>query len=652
MAGEGDPMELTPSVEKSKELQPAELANESTAPIVQQLQQQPGTPEPATGSKRSRDEEGEADDGEHKDITIAGDVGYAERAAKRVKTEDPPKAEEPSGVEAGEILSPKDEEGEKDMGPPSPASERSPLPAVPQAPRHETQYAEQTNDQADEGPEPGELEEGEVLSGGESASVEPTPNGKTLKPPRDLYATSAPTSPYVPLQSPMGDQSRPHDSARTYSGCSHVSDYEGDTKIGEGTFGIVTIAKHKHKPGKFFALKEIQMHDAKEGIPITALREIKILKSLSHPNVINLCEMAYSEGNKQQKTNGKIFMVFPYMDHDLTGLLDNRNIQLTPAQIKSFMKQILEGTAYLHRSNILHRDMKSANILVGNDGTLKLADFGLARTWLRQAQQRLTPTVVTRWYRPPELFFNEKNEHYTEAVDMWGVGCVFGEMWKRRPILAAEEHDQLDKILELVGTPTDQNWPNWRNHELFKGPAALSFKPRPSTLHERFPEHHYDRQTVSLLERLLQLNPATRLSAEQALNHEYFRTEPEAAVVGSPAFTDCKWTSSHELAVRANAKDTRDRPAHHDAFKDKNGRILPRRAIQPKGDRSGRNQSGSGGGGRNNGSNVDRYVPSYDSRDNDRDRDRDGDHWRPDSRPANRGGPQTHPLPPKPSPSK
>ncbi|KAJ3035650.1 serine/threonine protein kinase, CMGC, CDC2/CDK sub [Rhizophlyctis rosea] len=427
--------------------------------------------------------------------------------------------------------------------PRSPASEHSPLPTIPQAPQHETQYIRRPIDSQDNGQEEGELEEGE-LEGDDANGVESKAGPaesvarRSLKPkgsPGHNGPMSAPSSPYVPLRSPMEDRVKPRMESMTlkFTGCSPISEYEEKAKVGEGTFGIVKIAYHKHTGDKC-ALKQILMHNEKEGMPITALREIKLLKKLRHPNIVTLKEMAYSEGNRQAKQQGRLYMVFEYMDHDLTGLLDNPQVTFKPEHVKCYMKQLLEGTSYLHKNGILHRDMKSANILVDNKGHLKLADFGLARSWDKDAPNvRLTPTVVTRWYRPPELFM--LTDKYTETIDMWGVGCVFGEILKRRPILAAEESEQLEKIFELMGTPNDTNWPGWRDYPLFSGPAAPSYAPRPSSLHMKFPSHHYDPQTVSLLEALLRLDPKQRISAEAALKHDYFLTEPEAAIPGTSA---------------------------------------------------------------------------------------------------------------------
>jgi serine/threonine-protein kinase BUR1 len=127
-----------------------------------------------------------------------------------------------------------------------------------------------------------------------------------------------------------------------------------------------------------------------------------------------------------------MYMVTPYMDHDLSGLLENPNVQFTEPQIKCYMLQLLEGTRYLHDNHILHRDMKAANLLINNKGILQIADFGLARHYDEpvpragsgggEARRDYTTLVVTRWYRPPELLMHLRK--YTTAIDLWGVGYV------------------------------------------------------------------------------------------------------------------------------------------------------------------------------------------------------------------------------------
>jgi serine/threonine-protein kinase BUR1 len=274
-------------------------------------------------------------------------------------------------------------------------------------------------------------------------------------------------------------------SPRHFQGCSLVGNYELEKKIGEGTFGEVSLARHKVSK-KRVALKRILVHNEREGMPITALREIRILKRLKHPNVIRLMEMAIQPKTKER---GVVFMVFPYMHHDLDGILQNPLITLTPPQIKSYMQQMLLGLEHLHYHHILHRDIKSSNILIDNRGKVKIADFGLARPFVDQPQD-YTNMVVTRWYRAPELLMG--STRYTAAIDIWAIGCVFGEMLKRRAIFPGKsDMEQLDLIWTLCGTP-DQSWKDKSYLELpmFRDGTIQDYQgetSRKKTLGEKFP---------------------------------------------------------------------------------------------------------------------------------------------------------------------
>ncbi|CAK7264040.1 serine/threonine protein kinase, CMGC, CDC2/CDK sub [Sporothrix epigloea] len=245
-----------------------------------------------------------------------------------------------------------------------------------------------------------------------------------------------------------------------------------------------------------------------------------------------------------------MYMVMPYMDHDLSGLLDNPSVRFTEPQIKCYLLQLLEGLRYLHDSHILHRDMKAANLLINNHGILQIADFGLARHYDGEVpmtghgggegQREYTSLVVTRWYRPPELLLQLKR--YTTAIDVWGVGCVFGEMLTGKPILAgSSDAHQLDIIWELCGSPTEDNMPGWKT---LPGAEGLQPRFRPGNTSTRFSK--YGPAAVSLLTQLLKLDWRARTNAMDALQHPYFRTAPLPAQPGDiPVFEE-----SHELDRR------------------------------------------------------------------------------------------------------
>ncbi|KZT00647.1 Pkinase-domain-containing protein [Laetiporus sulphureus 93-53] len=336
---------------------------------------------------------------------------------------------------------------------------------------------------------------------------------------------------------------------RTFVGCGRQEDYNVLTKLGEGTFGEVHKAVHRTK-GNAVALKRILMHNEKEGMPVTALREIKILKALHHPCIVDILDM-FVVKSQDKHTPLSVYMVFPYMDHDLAGLLENERVKLSPSQIKLYMKQLLEGTAYMHRNHILHRDMKAANLLISNEGTLKIADFGLARAFdpsivqhkedFRGKERKYTNCVVTRWYRPPELLLGARQ--YGGEVDMWGIGCVLGEMFWRKPILpGASDLDQLDKIWRLCGTPTQYTWPGYDALPGCEG--VKKFAPYPRQLRNLY--EAIGPETVDLLDKLLTCNPRERITAEQALDHDYFWTDPLPA---DPK-TLPRYEASHEFDKR------------------------------------------------------------------------------------------------------
>ena len=161
--------------------------------------------------------------------------------------------------------------------------------------------------------------------------------------------------------------------------CAEVTKYEKQAKIGQGTFGEVFKARDKKSKSKIVALKKVLMENEKEGFPITALREIKILQLLRHENIVNLIEICRTKATQFNKHKSTFYLVFDFCEHDLAGLLSNFNVKFNLGEIKKVMQQLLNGLYYIHSNKIIHRDMKAANVLITKQGILKLADFGLAR---------------------------------------------------------------------------------------------------------------------------------------------------------------------------------------------------------------------------------------------------------------------------------
>lgn len=195
--------------------------------------------------------------------------------------------------------------------------------------------------------------------------------------------------------------------------------------------------------GEIVALKRVRMDQEKDGIPISGLREIQVLKACNHRNIVRLNEVLV--GNSLDS----IFISMEYCEQDLASLLDNMTKAFSESQTKCIMLQLVEGLHYLHNHFIIHRDLKVSNLLLTDRGCIKIADFGLARLFSR-TERKMSPNVVTLWYRAPELLFGAKN--YTTAIDMWSAGCILGELLLHKPLLPGRsEIQQIEMIIDLLG---------------------------------------------------------------------------------------------------------------------------------------------------------------------------------------------------------
>lgn len=286
-----------------------------------------------------------------------------------------------------------------------------------------------------------------------------------------------------------------------------------ESVVGSGTYGKVFKAIHVYTK-QLAALKKIRMEGEKDGFPVTAVREIKLLQSLKHDNVVCLQEVMVE--------NNDCFMVFEYLSHDLTGLLNHPTFKLEHAHKKHLAKQLFDGLSYLHRRGVLHRDIKAANILVSNTGQLKLADFGLARFFSKHGKPDYTNRVITIWYRPPELLLGETQ--YGPAVDIWSAACVMVEIFTRHAIFPGDggEINQLDKIYNVLGTPTLSEWPGLADMAWFH-----LLRPTEKRANA-FAEKYQDRLSPSafeLLQAMFQYDPLKRPTAGDVLEHPYFTTE-------------------------------------------------------------------------------------------------------------------------------
>ncbi|GBE61481.1 cell-cycle-associated kinase CDK [Babesia ovata] len=306
--------------------------------------------------------------------------------------------------------------------------------------------------------------------------------------------------------------------------CRNVDIYKCLNKISEGTYGSVYRALDT-QTGEIVALKHIKFHEAhwKEGFPISYLREISILLELRHPNILSVKEVV-TNGRKDQ-----YYMVMEYVEHELKSLLHERKPDFTLSERKCLLHQLLLGVAYIHEHWVLHRDLKTTNILYNNRGVLKICDFGMARKF-GQPIKNYTQNVVTHWYRAPELFLGQ--EKYTEAVDMWSVGCIFAEIISGKPLFTGvNDADTLDKIFRCCGSPTKDNWPDFTKLPLVRDGRfpITSYKPNFhafSKTNMGANEGCYMTELgMDLLMKMLTLDPSKRISAKEALNHPYLTTE-------------------------------------------------------------------------------------------------------------------------------
>eukprot|EP00747_Dinoflagellata_sp_TGD_P034204 gnl/TRDRNA2_/TRDRNA2_137122_c1_seq1.p1 gnl/TRDRNA2_/TRDRNA2_137122_c1~~gnl/TRDRNA2_/TRDRNA2_137122_c1_seq1.p1 ORF type:complete len:246 (+),score=42.19 gnl/TRDRNA2_/TRDRNA2_137122_c1_seq1:1-738(+) len=231
---------------------------------------------------------------------------------------------------------------------------------------------------------------------------------------------------------------------------------------------------------------------------------------LEHPNIVKLRDVLHAERN--------LTLVFEFIDQDLKMLIERKGGRgLEHRQTMSLLQQLLRGIAYCHQHLVLHRDLKPQNLLISKDGVLKLCDFGLARTSASPVRS-YTNAVITLWYRPPDVLMGSR--HYAQTVDIWSIGCIFGEMANGRPVFCGStDADQLEKIFRKIGGSVSAGWPaavqlpGWNSRF-----DRIELQQQP--LERLVPS--MERTGIALLKQMLVYNPERRISAMAALEHEYF----------------------------------------------------------------------------------------------------------------------------------
>lgn len=297
--------------------------------------------------------------------------------------------------------------------------------------------------------------------------------------------------------------------------------YVKGPKVGSGQYADVFSAHLVSDPKKLVAIKKIKIGEefAQWGISHDSLREIRFLQELSHPNIIRLHSVF---STKNQNLN----LVLEYLPQgDLLKLIQDKvNIQYGPSDIKAWMVMMCRAVWFCHQNFVLHRDIKPNNLLIAANGQIKLADFGLARGFA-DPYVPMTYNTITSWYRPPELFYQAN--HYSGAVDVWSMACVFAELVTRSPYLPGEtDIGMVGKICANLGTPTESNWPGVSKLRGYIPAEKADVIPEPTSEEWEVRFRTIGPVGAQLLRKMFTLNPTGRLTATEILAHEWWTTAP------------------------------------------------------------------------------------------------------------------------------
>lgn len=295
------------------------------------------------------------------------------------------------------------------------------------------------------------------------------------------------------------------------------SRYRIEEVIGKGSYGVVCSAYDTHT-GEKVAIKKINDIFEHVSDATRILREIKLLRLLRHPDIVEIKHILLPPSRREFKD---IYVVFELMESDLHQVI-KANDDLTPEHYQFFLYQLLRGLKYIHTANVFHRDLKPKNILANADCKLKICDFGLARVAFNDTPTAIfwTDYVATRWYRAPELcgsFFSK----YTPAIDIWSIGCIFAELLTGKPLFPGKNVvHQLDLMTDMLGTPSAEAVARVRNEKARRYLSSMR-KKKPIPFSHKFP--NADPLALRLLERMLAFEPKDRPSAEEALADPYFK---------------------------------------------------------------------------------------------------------------------------------
>ncbi|KAG9158648.1 hypothetical protein Leryth_022002 [Lithospermum erythrorhizon] len=368
-------------------------------------------------------------------------------------------------------------------------------------------------------------------------------------------------------------------------------------QVGQGTYSSVYRARDLTN-NKIVAMKKVKFVNMDPESVRFMAREISILRQLDHPNVIKL------EAIVTSRISETLYLVFEYMEHDLAGLLASPNVTFNESQIKCYMQQLFRGLQHCHDRGVLHRDIKGSNLLVGNNGILKIGDFGLATTFKPNQKEPLTSRVVTLWYRAPELLFGATE--YGVAIDMWSAGCILGELIAGKPIMPGRtEVEQMHKIFKLCGSPSDEYW---RRSKLIHATTFKPQQPYKRRLLDTFKD--FPSTALALVDVLLSIDPEKRGNTTSALKSEcqrihftdvltniqqFFKTKPLPCDPSSlPKYSPSKEFDAklrEEEAIRQKADRMRGKGAESTRTSSRQLKGIPTPAFEFQGQSSKKNST-------------------------------------------------------------
>jgi len=341
----------------------------------------------------------------------------------------------------------------------------------------------------------------------------------------------------------------------SFGSTNSANKYKKIKKVGVGAYGNVFMAENEHtKEVVAIKVTSRQEDPILGGFPLSLLREIEILRRVSHENIVQIHEIACTP-------TGEPLIVMEFCQASLLELLNSRKHDLSFSEVKYLTRQLLDATSHLHERGILHRDLATKNVLFNTSGELKVCDFGISRVGFGiDSEYGLLPAanlenpnqIVSLPYRAIELLLGDGR--YGPAIDVWSCGCILGEILicqggLRKPFWGGSPDNQnktpqmvVENVFEILGKPTDDTWPGLSKLPLFRTynlPHTLhSHKERgleSSFLRRYFvsgegacvnTKYRLTESCFDLLGNLLTLCPSDRISAKDALTHSFFTEKP------------------------------------------------------------------------------------------------------------------------------